>query len=388
MFLLTVSLLSFLADPLTNGASRYIEHRADAYGLRVTHNGPAMARAFVFFARHDLDDPDPPPFIKFWMLHPPAARRAHRLRDGQEIGPRMANRSPTAPRLATAGVAKDYLPRQGRRRRMVPVSTPTTAASGQVPPAAPARIAGTDFRPPRLHLPTLRLFRAALPLLLRRFCDVARVDIPPDDVARLKALAGERLLLTPNHPTNDDPALLFALSQAAGHAVPLPGLPRDVRRPAAACGGGSSSGSARTRSCAARRTGSRSGRRVRCWPRPAARSSSSPRARCTRRTTPCCRSTRASCSSPSGRWKTLRKAGDPAATISLLPVAVRYYFVQDMTAPIAQSLDRLGGGAGPAAPDAAADDRTRACAASASQMLETMEAEYGLKRKAPRANRT
>ena len=76
VFLLTVNLLSFLADPLTNGASRYIEHRADAYGLRVTHNGPAMARAFVFFAQHDLDDPDPPPFIKFWTFtHPPLGER-------------------------------------------------------------------------------------------------------------------------------------------------------------------------------------------------------------------------------------------------------------------------------------------------------------------------
>ena len=76
VFLLTVSLLSFLADPLTNGASRYIEHRADAYGLRVTHNGPAMARAFVFFARHDLQEPYPPPFVKFWMdTHPPLGER-------------------------------------------------------------------------------------------------------------------------------------------------------------------------------------------------------------------------------------------------------------------------------------------------------------------------
>lgn len=76
VFLLTLSVLSFLADPLTNGASRYIEHRADAYGLRVTHDGPAMARAFVFFAQHDLDDPYPPPFIKFWLYnHPPLGER-------------------------------------------------------------------------------------------------------------------------------------------------------------------------------------------------------------------------------------------------------------------------------------------------------------------------
>jgi STE24 endopeptidase len=73
---LTLNGLSFLSDPIVNGASRYIEHRADAYGLRVTHDGPDMARAFVFFARHDLDDPNPPPFIKFWLYtHPPLSER-------------------------------------------------------------------------------------------------------------------------------------------------------------------------------------------------------------------------------------------------------------------------------------------------------------------------
>ncbi len=76
VFFLVLNGLSFLSDPVTNGASRYIEHRADAYGLRVTHDGPAMARAFVFFARHDLDDPDPPTLIKFWLYtHPPLGER-------------------------------------------------------------------------------------------------------------------------------------------------------------------------------------------------------------------------------------------------------------------------------------------------------------------------
>jgi len=44
------------------------------------------------------------------------------------------------------------------------------------PPAA--RVAGTDFRPPRPHPPTLRLFQTLLPGLLRRFCGVVAVDIP------------------------------------------------------------------------------------------------------------------------------------------------------------------------------------------------------------------
>lgn len=84
--------------------------------------------------------------------------------------------------------------------------------------AVPAHITGTDFRPPRLSAGTLRLWNAVLPFLLRRFCDVVAVEIPSDDLARLKSLAGERLLLTPNHPTNNDPALLFALAKAAGES--------------------------------------------------------------------------------------------------------------------------------------------------------------------------
>jgi len=74
--LLTVSLFSFLLAPLTNGVSREVEHQADAYGLQVTGNGPAMARAFVTISEQNLSDPNPPPFIKFWLFtHPPLQER-------------------------------------------------------------------------------------------------------------------------------------------------------------------------------------------------------------------------------------------------------------------------------------------------------------------------
>ena len=82
------------------------------------------------------------------------------------------------------------------------------------PSSTGTKIAGTDFREARLHLPTLRLWHVCLPFMLRRFCHVVAVDIPAEDVARLKALRGARLLLAPNHPTNVDPCLLFALSKA------------------------------------------------------------------------------------------------------------------------------------------------------------------------------
>lgn len=56
---------------------------------------------------------------------------------------------------------------------------------------------------------------ALLPLGLRQRL-VAQVEIAEEDVARLQALRHERVVLTPNHPTNTDPALLFALSRRAG----------------------------------------------------------------------------------------------------------------------------------------------------------------------------
>jgi len=76
VFLLTVSVLGFLSDPIANSLSRRMEHQADAYGLASTGNGPALARAFVYFASHDLSDPYPPPLIKFWLFsHPPIGER-------------------------------------------------------------------------------------------------------------------------------------------------------------------------------------------------------------------------------------------------------------------------------------------------------------------------
>jgi len=76
VLLLTVSLFSFLLAPITNGVSRAVEHQADAYGLAVTGNRPAMARAFVSLSEQNLSDPNPPAFIKFWLFtHPPLQER-------------------------------------------------------------------------------------------------------------------------------------------------------------------------------------------------------------------------------------------------------------------------------------------------------------------------
>ena len=258
------------------------------------------------------------------------------------------------------------------------MSTPTTAASGQVTTVGPARIAGTDFRPARLRLPTLRLFWAVLPLLLRRFCDIVRVDISPEDVARLRALGGDRLLLTPNHPTNDDPALLFALSRAAN--VPFHYLA--CRETFDGLGG--------------------------LWGRVIQRlgAYSVVRGTADRESF---RATRDLLAVPAGKvvifpegevysqndtllpfhtgvvqlafWalEDARKADKAGGVdILLLPVAVRYQFVQDMTRPIARSLASLEEALGlPTVAGAEPYARLRRIGIA---VLETMEAEYGLKR--------
>jgi STE24 endopeptidase len=75
LFILT--LFSFILSPITNGYSRFIEHQADAYGLNITGNAPAMARAFVSLSEQNLSEPDPPPFIEFWLFSHPSLQ--HRI---------------------------------------------------------------------------------------------------------------------------------------------------------------------------------------------------------------------------------------------------------------------------------------------------------------------
>jgi Zn-dependent protease with chaperone function len=61
----------FLFSPIENAISREMEHQADAFGLRVTHNGGAMARAFVSLSEQNLSEPQPPAFLQFWLYgHP------------------------------------------------------------------------------------------------------------------------------------------------------------------------------------------------------------------------------------------------------------------------------------------------------------------------------
>ncbi|HEY9719632.1 MAG TPA: M48 family metallopeptidase [Trichormus sp.] len=72
--ILTLTICGFLFDPIANAWSRKQEHDADAFSLRVTENGPALARAFVALSQQNLSEPDPPRFIEFWLFSHPSLK--------------------------------------------------------------------------------------------------------------------------------------------------------------------------------------------------------------------------------------------------------------------------------------------------------------------------
>lgn len=79
--LLILQGLMFFSEPIENGFSRMQEHAADVYGLELIHgivpNSPEVAaHAFQVLGEIDLSDPNPSPFITFWLYsHPPLADR-------------------------------------------------------------------------------------------------------------------------------------------------------------------------------------------------------------------------------------------------------------------------------------------------------------------------
>ena len=81
VFLFLFFLSSFLATPLISSYSRVQEHNADVYGLEVIHGivpepQKAAAIAFQVLGEINLSDPEPHPFIKFWLYtHPPLNER-------------------------------------------------------------------------------------------------------------------------------------------------------------------------------------------------------------------------------------------------------------------------------------------------------------------------
>jgi len=81
VLLLLLQAQLFVASPVISGISRMQEHAADVYGLEVIHglipnSEEVAAHAFQVLGELDLSDPNPPPFITFWLYsHPPLAER-------------------------------------------------------------------------------------------------------------------------------------------------------------------------------------------------------------------------------------------------------------------------------------------------------------------------
>jgi STE24 endopeptidase len=76
LLFLYLSVAILAQEPIANAESRYMEHRADAFGLRVTGLDTATARLMVGFAERDYSDPDPPALLHFWFgTHPTLKER-------------------------------------------------------------------------------------------------------------------------------------------------------------------------------------------------------------------------------------------------------------------------------------------------------------------------
>jgi Zn-dependent protease with chaperone function len=79
--LLVLTVLVFVASPAINGISRHYEHQADQFGLEVAYGivadpNTADVQSFQTLGEEDLEDPDPNPFVRFWLYtHPPLEER-------------------------------------------------------------------------------------------------------------------------------------------------------------------------------------------------------------------------------------------------------------------------------------------------------------------------
>ncbi len=92
LLLAFVTVFTFLFEPVTNGIWRYFEHQADVYGMEMTGDGDAAARAFEKLAAANLSNPNPPPFIEFWLYSHPIL--ADRVEFVQSYEPKMSATDP------------------------------------------------------------------------------------------------------------------------------------------------------------------------------------------------------------------------------------------------------------------------------------------------------
>ena len=83
VLILTVSLAGFVLAPAGNAFSRHFEHQADVYGQEaiqglVPDSQKTAVAGFQALGEAWLEDPDPSPFIEFWLYnHPSVKNRAN-----------------------------------------------------------------------------------------------------------------------------------------------------------------------------------------------------------------------------------------------------------------------------------------------------------------------
>jgi STE24 endopeptidase len=97
VFLLVFGLVQFLLTPMNMAFARAQEHHADIFGLEVIHEivpdpQDAAVGAFRILGNINLADPDPNPFIRFWLYsHPPMNER---IRFARQYDPWARGQSP------------------------------------------------------------------------------------------------------------------------------------------------------------------------------------------------------------------------------------------------------------------------------------------------------
>ena len=83
VLILVISVVSVLGQPVSSTVSRYFEHQADVYGQEAVHGLVAdpqrtAVSSFNHLGEAWLEDPDPNPFVEFWLYdHPSVQSRAN-----------------------------------------------------------------------------------------------------------------------------------------------------------------------------------------------------------------------------------------------------------------------------------------------------------------------
>jgi Zn-dependent protease with chaperone function len=83
VLLFAISIVSFLLEPAGNAFSRHFEHQADVYGQEAIHGivpdpQKTAVAAFNALGESYLEDPNPSPFIEFWLYsHPSVQHRSN-----------------------------------------------------------------------------------------------------------------------------------------------------------------------------------------------------------------------------------------------------------------------------------------------------------------------